>query len=214
MEPIDAWKDRWKFEIPGHAQLWSLHAALRAEIKTRNNRAVPLADELFDRWERAAFLGFGRGASIYDSGLVIGDVRVGEETWIGPFTVLDGSAGLASGRYCSISAGVHIYSHDTVKWALTGGKAPYARRQTVIGDCCYVGPLAIVSGGVTVGEHSVIGANSFVQKSVPPFSIAAGTPARIIGRVELLGEDDVRYVYQKGSRPLAGGRARREPGTR
>src|SRR5205085_1782250 len=143
------------------------------------------------------FLGFGSGASIYDSSLVLGDVLVGEETWIGPFTVLDGRGGLTIGKYCSISAGVQLYSHDTVKWALTGGKAAEARQPTQIGDCCYLGPLTIVGRGVTIGEHSVIGANSFVRQDMPPFSIAVGSPARVIGKVELLGESEVRFVYDQ-----------------
>jgi acetyltransferase-like isoleucine patch superfamily enzyme len=195
MDAIEVWKDTWKFEVVGHAALWSLHRALRQEIKDQWQRAVPFADELFDRWERAAFLGFGQGASIYDSSLVLGDVQVGEGTWIGPFTVLDGRGGLVIGRYCSISPGAQLYSHDTVKWALTAGKAPEVRQPTQIGDCCYIGPMSIVSRGVTVGEHSVIGANSFVRQDVPPFSIAVGTPARVIGRVELVGETDARLVY-------------------
>src|SRR2546423_10331063 len=118
MDTLEAWKDAWKIETEGHRALLDLHRALRHEMKARWNRSVPFADELFDRWERAAFLGFGSGASIYDSSLVLGDVQVGEETWIGPFTVLDGRGGLTIGKYCSISAGVQLYSHDTVKWAL------------------------------------------------------------------------------------------------
>jgi len=201
MGTLEAWRDTWKFKVPGHAALWYLHQALRQEIGTRWNRAVPFADELFDRWERAAFLGFGRGASIYDSSLVLGDVVVGEETWIGPFTVLDGRGGLVIGKFCSISAGVQLYSHDTVKWALTGGKAPEVRQPTRIGDYCYIGPMVIVSKGVTVGHHSVIGANSFVHQDVPSFSIAVGSPVRSIGRVELVGDSDVRFIYEDDENP-------------
>jgi len=197
MSPLEAWRDRWKRETAGHAAVWSLHETLRREIRARWNRNLPFADELFDRWERAAFLGFEAGASIYDSSLVLGDVQVGEETWIGPFTVLDGRGGLSIGRYCSISAGVQLYSHDTLKWALTGGKAAEEREPTRVGDCCYIGPMSIVGKGVTVGEHSVIAANSFVRQDVPPFSVAAGSPVRIIGRVELIGDADVQLIYEQ-----------------
>ena len=197
VDPDEPWKDPWKLEVPDHAMLWSLHRALRRQVKERWDRSVPFADELFDRWERAAFLGFGPGASIYDSSLVLGDVRVGEHTWIGPFSVLDGRGGLSIGRYCSISTGVQLYSHDTVTWALTGGKAPEERSPTTIGDCCYIGPMSIVARGVTVGEHSLIGANSFVRESLPAFSIAVGSPVRIVGRVELVGDGDVRLVYDR-----------------
>src|SRR3982750_1585315 len=108
--------------------------ALRAFYDTRQregaeggHRSLPLGDLVADRWARARALGFGEGTSVYDSALVLGDVRVGERTWIGPQTVLDGSGGLTIGSTCSISAGVHIYTHDTVRWALSGGVAPYER---------------------------------------------------------------------------------------
>jgi serine acetyltransferase len=196
-DALDDWKDRWKLEIEGHDELLRLHQRLREEMRTRWKRSLPFGDELFDRWERAAFLGFARDASIYDSSVVLGDVAVGEGTWIGPFTILDGRGGLSIGKYCSISAGVQIYSHDTVKWALTGGKAAEERSATRIGDCSYIGPLSIIARGVEIGDHSVVGANSFVRASVPPFSIAVGTPARVIGRVDLVGKSDVRFVYDE-----------------
>jgi acetyltransferase-like isoleucine patch superfamily enzyme len=194
----DAWKDRWKLDVEGHDELWALHRRLREETMARWHRAVPFPDELFDRWERARFLGFGQGSSVYDSCLVLGDVKVGESTWIGPFTILDGRGGLSIGSHCSISAGVQIYSHDTVQWALTAGVAQEERQPTRVGDCCHVGALAIVSRGVSIGDHCVIGANSFVRSDVPAFSIAVGTPARVIGRVERVSERAVRFVYDNG----------------
>jgi acetyltransferase-like isoleucine patch superfamily enzyme len=194
---MDTWKDHWKLDIRGHEAFLALHRELREQMKLRWNRGVPFADELFDRWERAAFLGFGAGASVYDSSLVLGDVTVGEDTWVGPFTVLDGSGGLRIGHHCSISAGVQIYTHDTVKWALTGGKAPATLGPTVIGDRCYIGPLTIVAKHVTIGDCSVVGANSFVRSSIPPRSIAVGSPARVIGRVELMRDNEVHFLYDR-----------------
>jgi acetyltransferase-like isoleucine patch superfamily enzyme len=194
--PADSWKDKWKLDIFGHADMLALHQKLRQEMLEKWRRAVPFADELFDRWEQAAALGFGEESSIYNSSLVLGDVSVGNHTWVGPFTVLDGRGGLEIGHYCSISTGVQIYTHDTVKWALTGGKAAEERSPTRIGDCCYIGPLAVITRGVEIGDHSVVGAQSLVRESLPPFSIAVGTPARIIGRVELVGDSDVRFVYE------------------
>ena len=71
-------------------------------VKKNYNRVLPLNELMTDRWEKAAYLGFGKGTSIYDSSLVIGNVKVGENTWIGPFTVLDGSGQLEIGNNCSI----------------------------------------------------------------------------------------------------------------
>ena len=75
------------------AALRRLHAERNADLERRFNRNLSFADGLFDRWERAAHLGFGEGASIYDSALVFGDVQVGPNTWVGPYTLLDGSGG-------------------------------------------------------------------------------------------------------------------------
>jgi hypothetical protein len=59
-------------------------------FKTNWNRSLPIGDYIVDRWDKAKQLGFDKGSSIYDSSVVLGDVKVGENTWIGPFTVLDG----------------------------------------------------------------------------------------------------------------------------
>ncbi|UCE86455.1 MAG: acyltransferase [Deltaproteobacteria bacterium] len=182
------WRDGWKLGLEGHAAVRALHERVRDEIRSRHQRTVPLADALTDRWEKADYLGFGAGTSIYDSSLVLGDVEVGEHTWIGPGTLLDGRGGLRIGSYCSISAGVHIYSHDTIAWALTGGRAREARSPTAIGDCCYLGPQAVVTRGVTIGDHSLVGALSVVKQDVPPYSVVGGIPARVLGRVAI-GED-------------------------
>jgi acetyltransferase-like isoleucine patch superfamily enzyme len=197
MNPEESWKDPWKLDLPGHAALWELHQDLRRETKERWDRSLPFGEELFDRWERAAFLGFGPGSSIYDSSVVMGTVEVGRGTWVGPFTVLDGRGGLSIGSYCSISSGVHLYSHDSVRWALTGGRAEEELAATRVEDCCYVGPHTVVARGVTIGHHSVIGTNSFVRRDIPPYSFAVGSPARITGRVTIVGEADVSIVHDE-----------------
>jgi acetyltransferase-like isoleucine patch superfamily enzyme len=48
--------------------------------------------------------------------------------------------------------------------------------------------------GVKIGDHVLIGAQSFVNKDLPAYSIATGCPAKIIGRVELAG-DQAKFVY-------------------
>lgn len=164
-------------------QLKALWRSRRQQVDAEFGRTLPFGDYVVDRWEKARALGFGEGASIYDSALVIGDVSVGERTWIGPGAVLDGSGGLSIGAFCSISAGVQIYSHDTVEWALSGGTAGPARAPTRIGDRCYVGPNSVIAKGVTIGDGCVVGAGSVVLADLPAGSRAAGAPCRIIGPV-------------------------------
>lgn len=149
-------------------------------VKKKYQRVLPVNELFTDRWEKAAYLGFGKGTSIYDSSLVIGKVGVGENTWIGPFTVLDGSGGLEIGNNCSISAGVQIYSHDSVEWAVSGGMMPYDYGTTRIGNNCYIGPNTIIVKGVNIGNNVIIGANSFVNKDLENNTKYAGNPVKQI----------------------------------
>jgi acetyltransferase-like isoleucine patch superfamily enzyme len=167
--------------------LLALYEQLRYRMRDKWDRDLPLHELLFDRWERARSLGFGEGASIYHSSYVYGDVTVGPGTWIGPHTLLEGAGGLSIGASCSISAGVQIYTHDSVLWALSGGTAPYEKASVSIGDCCYIGPQTVIARGVVIGDHCVIGACSYVDRSLDPGTVAWGVPCRRVGRVELSG---------------------------
>ena len=55
-----------------------------------------------------------------------------------------------------------------------------AKGPTLIGDNVWLGANVVVTGGVTIGRRSVIGANSVVIDDIPPFCIAAGAPARVL----------------------------------
>lgn len=175
--------------------LGELYLAAREDMDARWNRVLPFGELLVDRWEKAQYLGFGKGTSIYDSGIVMGDVQVGRDTWIGPFTLLDGTGGcLSVGNHCDISAGVQIYTHDTVDSCVSGGAAQKAGSRVDIGDNCYIGPMTIIGSGVSIGDGCIVGANSFVSKSFGEHVIIAGNPAREIGRVEING-DKVERIY-------------------
>ena len=150
------------------------------EKQNKYDRVLSMGDYFIDRWEKAQLLGFGAGSSIYDSALVFGKPLVGKDTWIGPHVILDASGGLKIGDHCSISAGVQIYSHDSINWALTGGKEKYSYATTTIGNHCYIGPNVIIQKGVTIGDGVLIGANSLVNRDIPDHSKAFGTPAKLV----------------------------------
>jgi len=179
--------------------LKALYQKLRNGMREQWKRDLPFEELLFDRWERAKSLGFGERSSIYHNSYVYGNVKVGRHTWIGPYTILDGSGGIEIGDYCSISAGVHIYTHDTVRWALSGGKAEYEYAPVKIGDCCYIGPHSIVSKGVKIGDHCLIGANSFVDADLDNYSIAVGSPCKIIGKIKVDNAGKVELLMNLNS---------------
>ncbi len=162
------------------------------ELREKFDRSLPLQDALSDRKDRARSLGFAENATIYGSAFVYGTVRVGPETWVGPNVILDGAhAPLTIGAWCSISAGVHIYTHDTVTWALSGGRSRMKQAPVSIGDKCYIGPQSIIAAGTEIGTCCVVAANSFVNADVPDFTIVGGSPARVLGHVEFNGDTPI-----------------------
>lgn len=153
-------------------------------LQEKFGRSLPFQDAMFDRWERAEKLGFGNGASVYNSSAIFGKVSVGRNSWIGPNTILDGSgAELTIGSYCSVSAGVHIYTHDTVLWALSMGELDKHVAPVTIGNAVYIGSQSIIAAGTSIGTRCVIAANSFVSGNVPDGTVFGGSPARQLGTV-------------------------------
>lgn len=65
------------------------------------------------------------------------------------------------------------------------GQSPINRKLStkgpvIIGDKVWLGDNVVILSGVTIGNNSIIGANSVVAKDVPPYSIAVGSPAKVI----------------------------------
>ena len=114
---------------------------------------------------------------------VVGEPQIGENTWIGAFTVIDGSGGLVIGTGCDISAGAHIYTHSTVHRCVSGRRFNQVdHKPTVVGDCVHVGANATILMGCRIGHHSVIGAGTVVveDSDIPPYSIVVGVPGRVL----------------------------------
>jgi acetyltransferase-like isoleucine patch superfamily enzyme len=176
--------------------LEELNILLESKFQEKYNRSLPMPDHLNDRWKRAERLGFGKGSNIYDSSYVIGNVKVGENCWIGMFTILDGSGDLFIGNNCTISAGVQIYSHDNLKATLTSNIAPIEKAAVTIGNNCYIAPHSIISKGVILGDRCVVAAHSFVNKSFAQNAIIAGVPAKQIGNVRIIN-NKISFEYFK-----------------
>src|SRR3954462_14918114 len=118
---------------------------------------------------------------------------VGDGTWIGAFTVIDGSGGLTIGKGCDISSGVHIYTHSSARRCVSARAVPVVDTSpVVIGDHVFIGANALVNMGVTIGSHAVVGAGAVVTRDVPAYTVVVGVPARPVARVVVEGAI-VRY---------------------
>ncbi len=82
---------------------------------------------------------------------------------------------------CLVSDASHRFDDPKVPvtWQGFTSKGP-----TRVGDNVWCGAHVVVTSGVTIGERCVIGANSVVTADIPPYSIAAGAPARVLKQIE------------------------------
>ena len=161
------------------------------------DRLLTIDEMLLDRWKKAKLIGCDKDTSIYEHALIFGKPKIGKRVWIGPFTIIDGSGGLEIGDGCDISAGVHIYTHTTVRRCVS--KRVYNeidRKPVKIGNYVFIGANATILAGVKIGDHSIIGAGAVVNKDIPPYSIAVGIPAKVIGKVKIKN-GKIKFVYNK-----------------
>ena len=57
-------------------------------------------------------------------------------------------------------------------------------KEVIIGDDCWIGASVTILAGVNIGEGCTVGTGSVVTRHIPPFSVAVGSPARVIKQVE------------------------------
>lgn len=73
----------------------------------------------------------------------------------------------------------------------------------VIEDNCWICSSATICGGVTIGENSIVAAGAVVNRDVPPNSIAAGVPAKVIRQIDEDDRMNVWETYEKNEVPLS-----------
>jgi len=118
---------------------------------------------------------------------IVGDPVIGDGTWIGAFTLIDGLGGLKVGRGCNVSSGAQLISHSTARRCVTERAWEQVdKRPTEIGDFVFIGTNAVILMGCRVGHHSIIGAGAVLTEGmeVPPFSLVLGVPARVVRSLE------------------------------
>jgi galactoside O-acetyltransferase len=133
-----------------------------------------------------------------------GNIEIGDNVYIGGATLISRES-ITIGDNVVMAWGVTIYDHnshslmwenrckDIDRWynAYMEKKSPYegidwskiSSKPIVIKDKVWIGFDALILKGVTIGEGAVVAAKSVVTKDVPPYTVVAGNPARIVKQI-------------------------------
>jgi acetyltransferase-like isoleucine patch superfamily enzyme len=113
-------------------------------------------------------------------------IRIGGGSFLNVGVMVAAHELVEIGEHCMLANGCFVTDADhrfddpdkPVPWQGFTSKGP-----TRLGDNVWLGANVVVTSGVTIGERAVIGANSVVTKDVPPRTIAAGVPARVVREI-------------------------------
>jgi acetyltransferase-like isoleucine patch superfamily enzyme len=122
-------------------------------------------------------------------------LRIGSNVGIGHACIFTIGKQITIGSNCQISGGCWIADsngHTADLAERTVHKAPSADdvRPVVIGDGVWLGRQCLIFPGVKIGEGSVISAGSVVRTHIPPYSVVAGNPAKVIFRMKPAAKAD------------------------
>lgn len=157
--------------------------ALRLKVRFRNSRIRRLREMTYSNLDNI---------HVGDNVLMHGDcvlrihdscrLFIGEGTHVGYCCHIAGTQGnIVIGRDVLIADRVFIssvnYEYENIAKPV---KKLVSKGDVIIGDECWIGIGSSILSGVRIGKHSIVGANSVVTHDIPPYSVAVGSPARVI----------------------------------
>ncbi|KKS00021.1 MAG: O-acetyltransferase [Candidatus Magasanikbacteria bacterium GW2011_GWC2_41_17] len=101
-------------------------------------------------------------------------LKLGKNTDIGAFTYINAQNGVIIEDEVQIGSHCSVYSVSTID---------DKNGSVILKKNCRIGTHSVIMPGVTVGENSIIGAFSFVNKDIPPNCVALGVPAKVIKKL-------------------------------
>ncbi len=113
----------------------------------------------------------------------VGDVMIGDHTRIGLHNTIIGPVTI--GNHVNLAQGITVtaLNHNFSDTEKRIDEQGVNTTPVVIGDDIWIGANAVILPGATIGSHSVVAAGSVVTKDVPPHSLVAGVPAKIIRQI-------------------------------
>jgi acetyltransferase-like isoleucine patch superfamily enzyme len=110
----------------------------------------------------------------------VGDVIIGQRTRIGMSNVLIGPVNIGNDVMFAQNIVLSGLNHGYEDVTVVPHKQKVTTAPIIIEDEVWLGANVVVVAGVTIGKHSVVAAGAVVTKSIPPYSVAVGNPARVI----------------------------------
>jgi acetyltransferase-like isoleucine patch superfamily enzyme len=113
-----------------------------------------------------------------------GYFELGEHSYIGCNAVMGAGGGIRIGQHVLIGQSVHIHAetHNFADAQRRIDEQGVTYQAVAIEDDVWIGSCVMILAGVTIGRGAVIGGGAVVTTSVPPYGIAVGVPARVIGQ--------------------------------
>ncbi|OAQ61357.1 nodulation protein L [Purpureocillium lilacinum] len=110
------------------------------------------------------------------------NINIGHHVFIGRNCTINDVCEVKIGDNCVIGPNVSIFTASRPMDPKTrqGGQGPQFGRGITIAQDCWIGGGAVILPGRTIGKGSTVGAGSIVTKDVPPFTVVAGNPARVL----------------------------------
>lgn len=110
----------------------------------------------------------------------VGDVIIGDRTRIGLGCVVIGPVTVGNDVMFAQNIVVSGLNHGYQDLSLPPSLQPIDTKPIHIGDEVWIGANSVITAGVNIGKHSVVAAGSVVTKSVPPYSVVAGNPSKVL----------------------------------
>ncbi len=112
----------------------------------------------------------------------VGPVYIGHQSLIGMGNVIIGPVSIGNHVIFAQHIVASGLNHNYEDISLPIHQQGVSTKKITVEDECWIGANVVLTAGVTVGRHSVIAAGSVVTRDIPPYSVAAGSPARVIKR--------------------------------
>lgn len=160
----------------GHLTLLRSGIQAKGQVKVERNVRLSVSD--------GATAILGKDVSIDRFAALIvkhGRLEIGARSYVGMGSVICARELITIGADCLIAEHVTIRDQDhRFSPMLITAQAGFTTAPVSIGNNVWIGAKATVTKGTTIGDNAVIGANSVITRDIPPNSVVAGIPARVI----------------------------------